>query len=294
MTKHKHYDSAYRAYSATSFSPEKRALSECKYFDETIKELKEIEADQRALDKFETLFLSSLNAKSNCMSSMITGPANFPVAKMEKMNSRERARTQEMYDFIDKVKKAIHKVNNPSTDIRSDDKDAITKLKEKLTKLEKAQEQMKACNKIAKDKKENKIERIAGILGSQKAAEEILKPSCYGTIGFESFSLTNNNATIRNIKKRIIQLEAQAGRKTTETKFNDYNLIIIQNAEEERVQFFFDGKPEPEVISLMKKHGFKWSRNNNCWQRLWNGNCMYSVNNCILPELKTIKSKQNV
>ena len=291
MTKHKHYDSAYKAYYATSFSPEKRALSECKYFDETIEELKEIGADQRALEKFETLFLSSLNAKSNCMSSMITGPANFPVARMEKMNNRERARTQEMYDFIDKVKKALDKVNNPSTDIRSDDKDAITKLKDKLAKLEKAQEQMKACNKIIKDKKENKIERLAGILGNEERAKTLLTADSCNRIGFASFSLTNNNATIKNTKKRIEQLEAQAGRKTTETKFSDYNLIIIQNADNERVQFFFDGKPEPEVISLMKKNGFKWSRNNNCWQRLWNNNCMYSVNHCILPALKTINNK---
>ena len=294
MTKHKHYDSAYRAYSAISFSPEKRAVSECKYFDETIKELKEIEAGQRALDKFETLFLSSLNAKSNCMSSMITGPTNFPVARMEKMNNRERARSQEMYDFIDKIKKAIDKVNNPSNDIRSDDKDTITKLKEKLTKLEKAQEQMKTCNKIIKDKKENKIERLAGILGNEERAKTLLTADSCNRIGFASFSLTNNNATIKNTKKRIEQLEAQAGRKTTETKFSDYNLIIIQNADNKRVQFFFDSKPEPEVISLMKKNGFKWSRNNDCWQRLWNSNCMYSVNHYILPELKTIKSKQNV
>lgn len=292
MTKHKHYDSAYRAYSAISFSPEKRALSECKYFDEIIAEFKEIGADERAFTKFETLFLSSLNAKSNCMSSMITGPANFPVARMEKMNSRERARTQEMYDFIDKVKKAIDKVNNPSTDIRSDDKDVITKLKEKLAGLEKTQEQMKICNKIIKDKQENKIKRLAEILGNEERAKSLLAPDSCNRIGFASFSLTNNNATIRSTKQRIKQLEAQAGRKTTETKFDDYNLIIIQNAEEERVQFFFDGKPEQEIINLMKKHGFKWSRNNNCWQRLWNNNCMYSVNHYILPELKTINSNK--
>ncbi len=288
MTKHKHYDSAYRAYYSISFSPEKRAISECNFFDEINKEFKELGADERAFIKFETLFLASLNAKSNCMSAMITGPANFPVARMEKMNNRERARTQEMYDFIDKVKKAIHKKNNPSTDIRSDDKDAITKLKEKIAGLEKLQEKMKACNKIIKDKKENKIERLSEILGSKKVAEEILKPSCFGIIGYESFQLTNNNSSIRTAKQRLKQLEAQAGRKTTNTRFDKYNLNIIQNAEEERVQFFFDGKPQQDIINLMKRHGFKWSRNNNCWQRLWNNNCMFAVNHYILPRLKEL------
>ncbi len=294
MTKHKHYESAYRAYYSISFSPEKRALSECKYFDEIIEEFKEIGADERAFTKFESLFLSSLNAKSNCMSSMITGSVNFPVARMEKMNNRERARTQEMYDFIDKVKKAIYKKNNPSTDIRSDDKDAITKLKEKIAGLEKLQEQMKACNKIIKDKKENKIERLSEILGNEERAKSLLTPDSCNRIGFASFNLTNNNATIRNTKQRLKQLEAQIGRVTTETKFDKYNLIIIQNAEEERVQFFFDGKPEQDIINLMKKHGFKWSRTNNCWQRLWNNNCMFLVNHYILPRLKELVTNLNL
>jgi len=289
MTKHKHYDTAYRAYYAISFSPGKRAVSACNYFDEIDKEFTELGADERAFTKFESLFLASLNAKSNCMSPMITGPANFPVARMEKMNNRERARTQEMYDFIDKVRKAIDKINNSSTDIRSDDKDAITKLKEKLVKLEKLQDQMKACNKIARDKKENKIERLAEILGSEESAKEVLKPSCFGTVGFESFILTNNNAKIKTIKQRIAQLEAQEGRKTTELRKEELNLTITQNAEDDRIQFFFDDKPEREVIDIMKRHGFKWSRNNDCWQRLWNNNCMFAVNHYILPELKKLK-----
>lgn len=289
MTKHKHYDTAYRAYYAISFSPEKRAVSECNYFDEINKEFTELGADERAFTKFESLFLASLNAKSNCMSSMITGSANFPVARMEKMNNRERARSQEMYDFIDKVKKAIDKKNNPSSEIRSDDKDAITKLKEKLAGLEKSQEKMKACNKIIKDKKDNKLERLTEILGNEETAKEVLKPSCYGIIGYESFSLTNNNSSIRVAKQRLKQLEAQAGRKSTKTRYDNYNLTIEQNAENDRVQFFFDDKPERAVIDIMKKHGFKWSRNNNCWQRLWNNNCMYSVNHYILPELKNLK-----
>ena len=291
MTKHKHYQAAYKAYYSISFSPEKRAVSECKYFDDVIKELTDIGADERALIKFESLFLASLNAKSNCMSSMITGPAKFPHARMEKMNNRERARTEEMFNFVEKVKLAIHKKNNPSTDIRSDDKDAITKLKEKLANLEKNQEKMKACNKIVKDKKDNKIERLSEILGSKESAESVLKPNCYGFGGFATFDLSNNNANIRNTKLRIKELEEKETIKTSEIRKEDLKLTILQNAENSRIQFFFDDKPEREVIDIMKKHGFKWSRNNNCWQRLWNGNCVFSVENYILPKLKELLQK---
>ena len=285
---HKHYRASYRAYYNTSFSPDKRAISECKFFDETIEELRKTGADEKALIKFESLFLASLSAKSNCASSMITGSGNFPVARMEKMNNRERARTQEMYDFIDKVKKAIHKQNNPLNEIRSDDKDAITKLKQKVLKLEKLQEQMKACNKIVRDKKDNKIERLAKILGTKEAAQEVLKPSCFGTIGFESFELTNNNAAIKSAKARIAQLQKVSELETKETTIG--GVRVVQNTELMRIQFFFEGKPEQEIIKLMKKNGFKWSPTNICWQRLLNSNAIYSVKNRIEPELNRLNN----
>jgi len=288
MTKHKHYQTAYRAYQSISFSPEKSAINECEYFDDVIKELKDIGADEKALIKFESLFLNSLNAKSNCMSVMVVGPSNFPVAKMEKMNNRERARTEEMFNFVEKVKLAIHKKNNPSTDIRSDDKDAITKLKEKLANLEKNQEKMKACNKIIRDKKDNKIERLLEILGSKEAAEKLLEPNYYDTSGFPTFKLSNNNTNIRSVKLRIKELEEKEDIKTSETRKDDLKLTIVQNAEDDRIQFFFDHKPAEEVITIMKSRGFKWSRNNNCWQRLWNKNCEYAVKNYILPKLKDL------
>ncbi len=290
MTKHKHYDSAYRAHYGTSFHPEERGKSECNFFDEIVAEFKEIGADQRALEKFEALFLSSLNAKSNCLSSMIAGPSNFPVKRAEKANEREHKRTNEMFDFIEKVRKAVDKKNHPekypAASIRSDDENALEKLKTKLIKFEKLQEQMKACNKIARDKKEDKIERIAEILGSEESAKEILKPSCFGTVGFESYSLTNNNANIKRIKGRVAKLERNATRKTRELLIA--GVKVIENAEEDRIQFFFDGKPQNKVLELMKSNGFKWSRNNECWQRLWNNNCIYSITHLIKPQLEEL------
>jgi hypothetical protein len=290
MKNHKHYQAGYRAHYNTSFSPEKRAETECKYFDEVTTELKELGADQRALDKFESLFLSMLSAKSRCLSSMITGASNFPVRRAEKASASEHNRSAEMFTFVEKIIKALDKIKHPekyaSNAIRSDDENAVDKLKEKLSKLEKAQEQMKACNKIAKDKKENKIERLAEILGSEENAKKLLEPDFCNRIGFASFSLTNNNAAIKATKDRIAQLEKAAILETREIEIA--GVKVVQNAELMRIQFFFDGKPEREVIDLMKKHGFKWSPSNICWQRLWNNNAIYSVKNFIRPALEKL------
>jgi hypothetical protein len=221
---------------------------------------------------------------------MITGPAKFNVEKNRRANERERKVGDELLAYIERIRKAIDKQNNPekyaSDAIRSDDENAINKLKEKLAKLQKAQEQMKACNKIIKDKKNNKIERLAEILGTKEKAEELLKPDFCGRFGFSSYTLTNNNSAIKAAELRIKQLESQAQQETKE--FTIAGVKVVQNAEEMRLQFFFDGKPARKVIDLMKKHGFKWSPTNSCWQRLWNGNAIYSVKNYIKPELEKI------
>jgi len=287
MNKHKHYEKAYEAYTALSYNPERRAESECKYFDEVIAELKEIGADEKALIKFESLFVNALRATGRCMSSMITGPANFPVAKMIKASERERKALDEMMDFVEKVKKAIHKKNNPEKyPIKSDDKNAIDKLKAKLEILEKNQIKMKACNKIVRDKKEDKRIRLLEILDNEEAIIVLLTPNCFGNIGFESFQLTNNNAKIKNTKKRIIQLEKESLRVTREIFIE--GIKVIENAEDNRIEFHFNGKPKQEIINLMKRHGFKWSPSKGCWQRLWNNNCVFSIKHLIKPELKKL------
>jgi len=172
---------------------------------------------------------------------MITGPARFNVEKNRRANERERRVSDELLAYIERVRKAIDKQNNPekyaSDTIRSDDENAIDKLKEKLAKLEKAQEQMKACNKIVKDKSGEKIERLAEILGSKEGAEELLKGDSCGRLGFATFNLTNNNAAIKAAEARIKQLQSQGQQETKEMTIA--GVKVIQNAELMRLQFFY-------------------------------------------------------
>jgi len=176
--------------------------------------------------------------------------------------------------------------------INSNDKDAISKLKMKVEKLTKNQEHMKACNKIIKDKKDKKVDRLIEILKiSSLEATELMKPDFCGRVGFPSFQLTSNNASIKATQARITQLEKAAQFKTEESIIG--GVKVVKNAELMRIQFFFDGKPEHEVISLMKKHGFKWSPSNVCWQRLWNDNALVAIRYYIEPELIKINNNSS-
>ena len=91
---------------------------------------------------------------------------------------------------------------------------------------------------------------------TQSQAEELLKPDFCGRIGFASFSLQNSNANIRRVEQRIRELERAAERNVTrEQEGNGYT--YREDVEENRVMFIFPDKPEADVRSLLKRHGFK-------------------------------------
>jgi len=91
----------------------------------------------------------------------------------------------------------------------------------------------------------------------------------------EKYLTTNNNANIRRMKQRVEQLERNSNRETTEKEFDGFK--IVENTEENRIQFIFDGKPPAEQRKVMKSNGFRWSPSNGAWQRHLNGNGRYAA-----------------
>lgn len=102
MEQHRFYKQAYHAYVGISHVPEDRALGQLRWFDSVIEDMKK-EGKEWAIEKFERLWLKHMAARARCMSTMITGPANFPVARMEKYNRWERAAGDAVDEFIKKV-----------------------------------------------------------------------------------------------------------------------------------------------------------------------------------------------
>lgn len=162
--------------------------------------------------------------------------------------------------------------------ISSDDPDAVRKLREKLAELEKLQEWMKQANALIRKHKtpERQMPALMEELGMSEAeARELLTPSWANTVGFMPFQLQNNNANIRRVRHRIQQLEQAAQNVTVEQECGSYT--YREDAEENRVMFLFDGKPEPEVRALLKSHGFKWSPTRGAWVRMLNNMGRYAA-----------------
>ncbi len=149
----------------------------------------------------------------------------------------------EMRKSIQESEKADYyrnKVDNidNSKVISSDDPQAIEKLQARIEELEKAKEEVKA------------------------------RPH-------EWYELPYLNADIRRAKERIKEIQELEELQFEDVTFNGGKAIL--NREINRLQFLFDTKPDEETRTLLKKHGFKWSRYEQAWQRLYNKNGIYAV-----------------
>jgi len=177
--------------------------------------------------------------------------------------------------------------------ISSDDPEAVTKLKSKIAVLETGQEFMKAANALVRkilkagvDSDKGKgltadlVKAWADAYPNNTDAESnalaLLKPDWCNRTGFASYSLTNNNANIRRLKLRLKGLEAKEGAET-KTETLEGICEIVQNVEEDRIQFIFDGKPSADIRAIMKGHGFRWAPGQGAWQRHLNANGKYSA-----------------
>ena len=74
-----------------------------------------------------------------------------------------------------------------------------------------------------------------------------------------------------------IEATKETPNKEEETK----GVKIIHNTDLDRLQLLFDGKPAPEIISILKKNAFRWSPSNKAWQRQLTPNAIYAANKVI-------------
>lgn len=284
------YDLAKRAYSAISWVPEKRAEQAQQEYVNHMESIYEQllplattpekqEMLKSELEKYRDGYLKRyrdiLSAKSRTMSPMITGSSKFPVARNQKALDSERKKVELFLEWQKKAVNAmLRKLGGGPTStnrqiISSDDADALEKLQANLEKLEKLQEIMKAANAIVRKKnlsdeeKVKQLQRIEGI--SESHARKLLEPDFAGRVGFPSYQLTNNNSEIRRLKQRIEELRQKQADTTQEVVFIGGK--IVDNVEDNRVQIFFDEKPDEAMRKELKSNGFRWAPSIEAWQR---------------------------
>lgn len=211
---------------------------------------------------------------------LITGGGNFNVGKKQKQNAardRNHQEWQEIQSILDRIR------STGKGGISSDDPNSIQKLTAKLEGLEKSQETMKAVNAYYRKNKtldgcpELTAEQIAELKADMKRFPHLEgKP-------YPTWALSNNNAEIRRVKERIEELSKRQEGSFVGWEFNGGE--VRANTADNRLQIFFEEKPDEETRSDLKHNGFKWSPKANAWQRQLTANAYYAADriNAIQP-----------
>jgi len=264
---------AYRAYCGTSFYPEKRAASILKELEEELKaDLAELDNPGNYEEKYISHARDWLGKKSRVMSSMITGPANFPVNRNRKALSSEDRSWEEFRKWRKRYIKAVNRVHTLSPE---DDLDLAIKTVDRLIIN---QDIMKTANRIIRKKNQTNEEKVAEMIEAgltETLAVKSLIPDCMNGIGFQHYTLTNNNAKIKSAKQKVLIMKNRIAVKESFQPIPFPGGVI--NIENDRVTITHDEKPAREVIDKIKHRGFHWSRNYSCWSRKHTGQALYDA-----------------
>ena len=182
------------------------------------------------------------------------------------------------------VKSKFLKLNSSHIEFVMDDPQAAAKLEAKLVKLESAQETMKAVN--AYFRKNKTLEGCPSLTPEQitKLQQEMSQSwHLDKSRPYPAYMLSNNNAEIRRIRGRIEQV-----RQHEETNFAGWEFDggrVEANKADNRLQVFFDGKPDEAARDELKANGFRWASSVGAWQRQLNKNAYYAAGyiSCIQP-----------
>jgi len=272
---------AARSHMGTSWHLEERAQQEIEGFGgyvqgvyDTLKKYAKTEAQQAFLDteikRFQDSFANKYNdllaSKGRTMSTFITGGSGFNVRRAEKANAAEHSKYTEMIEFKDRAQAAI---------LRELKKMAVEEaggelevLKKKIADAIRNHEFMVKTNAIVRKKisDEQKIKEIQALAPiSEITVRKILIPDYMGRIGFPAYALSNDTANIHRMEERVKELERKEATPSADIEFEGGS--IKDNATEDRVQIFFDKKPEQAMIDKLKGEGWRWSPSTGCWQR---------------------------
>jgi len=147
--------------------------------------------------------------------------------------------------------------------ISSDDPDAVEKLQTKLENLQAMQAIMKAVN--AYYRKHRTLDDCPDLTPeARRDIEKTWAMGWYVGIPYPPYELSNNNAEMGRIKKRLESLQKVDEMEHTEIDFDGGT--IVTNEEVNRVQILFDEKPDEETRSKLKQNGFRWSPREKAWQ----------------------------
>ena len=198
---------------------------------------------------------------------LVAGGAGIQAGKKQKQvedGQRNHQKWQEIQGILERIR------STGMGGISADRENALELLEEKLRVRETRQEKMRSAN--AYYRKHGTLEGCEALSPEEihsrmKFMEDMLQPKPYPT-----YSMANNSAEIRRVKKRIEELK-----RNREVGFCGWEFTggkAETNQEYNRLQLFFDEKPSLEQRGFLRRAGFHWVASAGAWQRQLNWNAI--------------------
>jgi len=160
--------------------------------------------------------------------------------------------------------------------ISASDPQAVEKLTEKIKDCEELQEVMKGVN--AHWRKTGTCKGAPGITEEQaKKIDNRINNARnpWERVPFTDYAIKNNYAEIKRLEKRIEVITRNQEVGFSGWEFNGGRAEV--NTEMNRLQLFFDKKPDENQRAVLKSNGFKWAPSQDAWQRQLTDNAIYSA-----------------
>jgi len=275
-------DLATTAHNGTSHVPETRGRQVIREYvehlqgvEEHIGAMAQTDAERAAFEEAFATYRAGyasrtrawLTSRAGMVSSMVAGPANFPVARMRKRSNAADNKVRDLLEYAKKGRRTLVQAIEAQRVSDAGGPAAAERLK-----LEAATRQlatMKAANRVVRSKKnptaEKKLAALVELGIDADTAASLLKPDFAGRYGFPSYALTNHRAGMKRMEARIRTLEAKESTAHQEHTFKGGRIEYAVDAD--RIRLHFDDKPPEEMRRALKGRGFRWAPSIGVWQR---------------------------
>lgn len=213
---------------------------------------------------------------------MISGAGNYNVKKHNKQLASWGKNYQFYEDKVLALENQIRTLGGGAKVIRGDEENALEKLEAKVEYLKYWHQVMVDVNKYYRKNKSlegfdgadtDELERI------QKDLADMQKFGRFD-VPYPQFTLANDNQNIKRLEGRIAELKKLKSENSSSNNLQEENDIykLWVDKQDMRIRISFEiGKPEQEIIDMLKGKAFKWSPKNQAWQRQLTNNAVYDT-----------------
>lgn len=267
------WDAARRAFSATSFDPEKRAAQYIREYEKMLlDDLKEIPEDEQGqyIAKFKAWIATLFAKHSRIMSAAITGPARFPTERNRKANNSYDSAVAEFQSWRERVQKAAARRIEAAKPQEQKTAEAWKSIKEDIDRFV----DWNLCstnlyNRLETIARKGEVELMQQTIDYVRELNKGRKRPIY-TERHKFFKLAELAAAVRQ------RQGATAEKENKDVPFDGG--IVRYNFAEDRLQILFTEIPDKEFRTKMhNQYRFNWSRQFGAWQRQLTRNAEYAA-----------------